>query len=315
MIEVPDEHGMPHIQYKTPSCEEIFAKWKEMHPKLYMVDFGLTTWWRHPVTNKPYPEAKKSIKNKTGTARYASLNVHRGKIHARRDDMESLGYLMLDLVFGTLPWSGIQARNSREGWDKMKQMKEETSMQDVCAGLPEGFLKFIEYTRKLKFTDEPDYNMLRDFLTGSLDNGPYSTCVKSPSGAPKWIQQHLGEKMTRPVNNNRQLIHHYEAASRQRRASYNPPRIHRRAATDDTDVFAMDDLMHNLPQQQESPRSSLASPKGNNNKRNDGDFSHSIRPKSYRGRKKRVGWNSHRHNDQSHSPFDWEADRIREAPS
>ncbi|OAD04023.1 Serine/Threonine kinase CK1, partial [Mucor lusitanicus CBS 277.49] len=131
---------------------------------LYIVDFGLTTWWRDPRTDKPYPEVKRNIKNKTGTARYASLNVHRGKTHARRDDIESLGYLLLDLIFGTLPWTGIQARNSRAGWDRMKQIKEDTFMADLCAGLPQGFLEFIEYARKLRFAEEPNYDLLRQFL-------------------------------------------------------------------------------------------------------------------------------------------------------
>ncbi|OAD73000.1 Serine/Threonine kinase CK1, partial [Phycomyces blakesleeanus NRRL 1555(-)] len=133
-------------------------------PKVYAVDFGLAAWWRNSTTHKPYPEARKPIRNKTGTARYASLNVHHGKAHARRDDMESLGYVLLDLARGSLPWTGIQARNPKIGWDTIGTLKEEASLQDVCAGLPSGFLKFIEYTRQLRFTEQPDYNFLRRLM-------------------------------------------------------------------------------------------------------------------------------------------------------
>ncbi|KAI8983581.1 kinase-like domain-containing protein [Pilobolus umbonatus] len=192
MVEVPDDHGMPHIKYVNPTCEEVFRRWNNPCPKLYVVDFGLTTWWRNPNTDKPYPETKRNMKNKTGTARYASLNVHRGKPHSRRDDIESLGYLLLDLIFGTLPWTGIQARNSRAGWDRMKQIKEDTFMDELCAGLPRGFLSFIEYSRSLKFLDEPNYDLLRQFLQGSLNGGEYSTITKSPFGGHterKWVME------------------------------------------------------------------------------------------------------------------------------
>ncbi|OAD03920.1 Serine/Threonine kinase CK1, partial [Mucor lusitanicus CBS 277.49] len=128
-------------------------------------DFGLATWWRNPKTKKPYPECKKPIKFKTGTARYASLNVHRGRTHSRRDDMESLGYLLLDLLLaGELPWSGVTARSSKAGWDRLKEIKEEMLLEDMCLGLPHGIMDFIDYTRRLRFNDRPDYDHLRRLL-------------------------------------------------------------------------------------------------------------------------------------------------------
>ncbi|KAF7732890.1 Casein kinase I isoform delta [Apophysomyces ossiformis] len=156
-------------------CRELLERWRTT--KLYVVDFGLTTWWQNPTTRRPYPESKKKIRNKTGTARYASLNVHRGKTHARRDDIESLGYLILDLVLGSLPWTGIQARNSKAGWERMRIIKEETVMSDLCAGLPCGLLEFVEYARRLKYFDRPDYTYLKRVLKGCLDGGPFSQPV------------------------------------------------------------------------------------------------------------------------------------------
>lgn len=342
MVEIPDDHGMPHIKYIHPSCEEVFKSWNNPHPKLYIVDFGLTTWWRDPNTNKPYPEVKKNIKNKTGTARYASLNVHRGKSHARRDDIESLGYLLLDLIFGTLPWTGIQARNSRAGWDRMRRIKEDTFMSDLCAGLPQGLLEFIEYARKLKFAEEPNYEQLRQFLSGSVNQGPYSSIVRSPFGGHterKWLQdtereddtQKTRADMARPYTNFRQ---HYEPASheinipaRQRRASYNQL-AHRQ---DDAGVFAMDDLANHLPRnkphtapaQRGKSRGHCNNNNTNNNlhrraSRDVGRQDHPTTgagPSSFqklvaktRRKQKRVGWNSHKHDEAPWVPVtDWEA--------
>ncbi|KAG2192724.1 hypothetical protein INT47_006441 [Mucor saturninus] len=145
---------------------------------LYVVDFGLATWWRNPKTKRAYPESKKPIKFKTGTARYASLNVHRGRTHSRRDDMESLAYVLLDLLLaGNLPWSGIKARSCKAGWDRLQSVKESLSAGDLCVGLPVGIQHFIEYTRNLRFMDRPDYRYLASLLIGSNLPGPYSKLV------------------------------------------------------------------------------------------------------------------------------------------
>ncbi|KAI8977980.1 kinase-like domain-containing protein [Pilobolus umbonatus] len=135
---------------------------------LSIVDFGLACWWRHPKTHRVFNESKKPIQWKTGTARYASLNVHRGHTPSRRDDMESLGYVLLDLILSDLPWSGITARNPRSGWDRLRSMKEEIQLDQLC--VPQGLVGFIEYTRKLRFYDRPDYDYLKKLLIGCVWN-------------------------------------------------------------------------------------------------------------------------------------------------
>jgi serine/threonine protein kinase len=145
------------------------------HHSLKIVDFGLATWWKNTKTNIPHPPYK--TKHKTGTARYASIPVHHGQTHARRDDMESLGYLLLDL-FIDLPWSGVVAKSCKAGWDRIRQIKERTPLKRMCVGLPVGLLHFIEYTRRLEFYDRPDYDYLISLLTGCLSSGPYSSLVE-----------------------------------------------------------------------------------------------------------------------------------------
>ncbi|KAI8803855.1 kinase-like domain-containing protein [Cladochytrium replicatum] len=131
-----------------------------LHPTIYLIDFGLADFYKNELGR--HIRNKKANKNrpKTGTARYASLNVHRGKDHTRRDDLESLAYVVIELATGKLPWSGVQAISSLDGWRKVYNLKEDIMISDLCRDLPPEFADFLEYTRSLQFSDDPDYNRI-----------------------------------------------------------------------------------------------------------------------------------------------------------
>ncbi|KNC48965.1 CK1/CK1 protein kinase [Thecamonas trahens ATCC 50062] len=124
-----------------------------------VIDFGLSKRYIDPRTGKhiKYKEGK----NLTGTARYASINTHIGIEQSRRDDLESLGYVLLYLLRGSLPWQGLKAANKKQKYDKIRDKKLEVLVDDLCAGLPEEFVKYITYTRSLRFDERPDYDYCR----------------------------------------------------------------------------------------------------------------------------------------------------------
>ena len=70
--------------------------------KLYAIDFGLSKRYVHPHTGDHIP--MKKHKGLIGTARYASINAHLGLEQGRRDDLQAIGYLIIYLIKGNLPW-------------------------------------------------------------------------------------------------------------------------------------------------------------------------------------------------------------------
>ena len=100
----------------------------------------------------------------TGTARYASINTHLGLEQTRRDDIEALGYMMIYFMKGHLPWQGMINSNPNKKYDKIKKLKIDIKLQELCNGLPEETIKFIQYARDMKFDDKPNYHHLRQLL-------------------------------------------------------------------------------------------------------------------------------------------------------
>lgn len=126
---------------------------------LHIIDFGLAKKYRDSRTQQhiPYRENKALV----GTARYASVNTHLGLEQSRRDDLEGIGYVLVYLLLGKLPWQGLQAGTKQEKYDQIMQKKMETAPEVLCRRLPVEFVTYLRYCRGLSFEDRPDYAFLR----------------------------------------------------------------------------------------------------------------------------------------------------------
>ena len=127
----------------------------------HIIDFGLAKKYRDPKTHQhiPYRENK----NLTGTARYASINTHIGIEQSRRDDLESLGYVLMYFTRGSLPWQGLKANTKKQKYEKIMEKKMSTPIEGLCKGYPgeAEFRSYFEYCRALRFDDKPDYAYLK----------------------------------------------------------------------------------------------------------------------------------------------------------
>ncbi|KAA8527778.1 hypothetical protein F0562_035353 [Nyssa sinensis] len=127
--------------------------------QVYIIDYGLAKKYRDLQTHKhiPYRENK----NLTGTARYASVNTHLGVEQSRRDDLESLGYVLMYFLRGSLPWQGLKAGTKKQKYDKISEKKMLTPIEVLCKSHPSEFISYFHYCRSLRFDDKPDYSYLK----------------------------------------------------------------------------------------------------------------------------------------------------------
>jgi serine/threonine protein kinase len=131
----------------------------ETSSSIYCVDFGLSKRYRHPKTLQHIPH--RDGRSLTGTPRYASINNHLGIEQSRRDDLESVGYILVYFLKGALPWQGLKAKNAQKKYRLILEKKQQVSIAQLCSGLPSQFAEFLAYSRALKFDAKPDIPYLR----------------------------------------------------------------------------------------------------------------------------------------------------------
>jgi len=114
---------------------------------IYIIDFGFCK--KYKDDNDKHIDMK-ICKTMIGTPNYVSVSVHNKLEPSRRDDLESVGYIMIFLLKGYLEWDKMNEI-------KMKEMKEnivDNINYELC------IRNFISYCRNLKFDETPDYDLI-----------------------------------------------------------------------------------------------------------------------------------------------------------
>jgi serine/threonine protein kinase len=115
--------------------------------KLYIIDFGLC---------KKYLKEDVHIENKRinkilGTPTFISINIHDLNEPSRRDDLESMIYTLMYLYFEKLDWVDFDDIND------IKRAKEKILHHE---NVPPVFKELLNYIRRLKFDEVPNYEYL-----------------------------------------------------------------------------------------------------------------------------------------------------------
>ena len=131
---------------------------------LYLIDFGLAKKYKSDKTGKHIlPGVCKKI---FGTVRYLSINALRGKESSRRDDIISIGYMLIVFLKGNLPWVDDFGKNKKQNYIDMIYKREKIKPEELCFGLPKQFTDYVKYSYSLKFEQKPNYSYLRSlFIT------------------------------------------------------------------------------------------------------------------------------------------------------
>ncbi|KAG6961238.1 hypothetical protein JG688_00009210 [Phytophthora aleatoria] len=116
--------------------------------KVYCVDFGISD--RYVTATGKHKDYKEGTV--VGTPTFLSMNCHNGATSSRRDDIESLLYVLIYLMRGDLPWQ--QASSDAEG----AKIKKVTSVDQLCASVPSEWGAMLEHIRDCGFEDRPDYD-------------------------------------------------------------------------------------------------------------------------------------------------------------
>ena len=135
---------------------------------IYLIDFGFARKYRSSRTGKHIKF--KFIKRAYGSLRYYSRNANRGYELSRRDDLESLGYMLVYLSTQYLPWISTEKLKLDKSikFHAIYKIKNSSTPETLCKDLPEEFVDFVRYTRNLEFEEEPNYDYLKSLFANVL---------------------------------------------------------------------------------------------------------------------------------------------------
>jgi serine/threonine protein kinase len=97
--------------------------------KIYLIDFGLA---RKLKPHQEEADEFKERKNFVGTKRFASISSHLGLEQSKKDDLECLGYSLVFLLKGRLPWQGLRLPRQSAKCERVGELKQEMEVEELC---------------------------------------------------------------------------------------------------------------------------------------------------------------------------------------
>lgn len=138
--------------------------------KVYCIDFGLAK--RYIKKNGDHIDMN-SDKKFCGTVRYASIAAHNNMEQSRKDDLESIGYILVYLYKAKLPWQNIKHKDKKERYKLVGDAKMNIQEDELCLNMPKEFAVYMKYVKTLDFDEKPRYNALINMFKKLYDSRNY----------------------------------------------------------------------------------------------------------------------------------------------
>ena len=123
--------------------------------KLYLIDFGVSSRFRRKGIHIEHQFIGGSI----GTAMFRSINSDSCYTISRKDDLESIAYILLYFLKDWLPWA-FNFGNTKEEQDLALKKKKKECKENLFKECPNEFARYFKVVNNLLFKEEPDYKYL-----------------------------------------------------------------------------------------------------------------------------------------------------------
>jgi len=144
LIKMLHESGFIHRDIKP---ENFLLGLGDKSRQTHIIDFGFCKQFKRSGVHI----LNKKTSNLIGTPSFASVYAHELNELSRRDDLISIGYMLLYLYQGGLPWQ------SEVNLEKMKRLKNETH-EDLTSDIPKELLNYLREVNRLAFDEDPNYD-------------------------------------------------------------------------------------------------------------------------------------------------------------
>ncbi|KAG2113220.1 casein kinase 1 alpha 1-like protein [Suillus discolor] len=156
-LEYIHSHNFIHGDIKP---QNILVGLDNLKHTAFIIDFGISKEYCNTSTRAHIPFRQGRCL--TGTPAFASINSHLGVEPGRCDDLESLTYMLIYFLRGSLPW--LTSDHEKLSNSSMLERKVNTTVEVLCHGIPVEFASLLIYTRSLAFSEDPDYDYLHSLL-------------------------------------------------------------------------------------------------------------------------------------------------------
>jgi serine/threonine protein kinase len=149
------EAGLIHRDIKP---DNFLLSLSDINKKINIIDFGLC---KSYLNNEKHIQMKQTS-SLIGTPTYASINAHNFMELSRRDDLESLGYMLIYFYLGELEWQKIDPTNH----NLIKEMKTNVIYNTK---IPPILIEYIKFVRSIEFEEKPYYHTLFEIFKNEID--------------------------------------------------------------------------------------------------------------------------------------------------